>query len=348
MQHGENVAGRGAKSGAPAQPQPAALQALGQHRLRAHAASSGSWVTSATSRARSPPGDGPRTTRPTFGLTARRTGAIAADDATARTSQVVIATTRSAHSNAALAAAVARRGRSQITMTPPRRPASRIDSTGPASISWHDLVPGQDADAAVVGKRVAHRGPAQPAALQAEVRPTQSRRGLTVQEQVDAAGPGVQVDQQRGAGGLGQRRGEDRCAGPAATTDDCDHPPVAGTSRACSSGIGEVAGQQVLLRRERAHVLGTNGYRGLPGRLAGLTAAHQDQPGPARHPLAAAGGRLVEDHRRHRRPGLSGQHCGRTPPPAVPPPPPLARRPRATRRRRRAWSARCWTSPDPP
>ena len=49
-------------------------------------ASSGSPVMSATSAARNPPGDGPRTTNPTLGLIAASTGAIAAVAAHARTS----------------------------------------------------------------------------------------------------------------------------------------------------------------------------------------------------------------------------------------------------------------------
>ena len=171
---------------------------------------------------------------------------------------------------------------------------------------------GQDADPAVVRKCVAHRGPAQPAALQAEVRPPQSRRGLTVQEQVDTTGPGIKVDQQRRGRGLGQSRGEDRCARTAPATDHRDHPPVAGTSAGFSRGIGEVAGQQLLLCRQCADVLRANGLsRPARSTRCGSTAAHQDQPGPARHSLAAAGCRLVENHRRHRRPRLSRQRRGR-------------------------------------
>ena len=82
------------------QPQPATLQRIRQSRLGRIAASSGSPTMRATSAARNPPGAGPRTTTPTFGLTADTHGAIAAAAAHERTSAGVINTTRSAASSA--------------------------------------------------------------------------------------------------------------------------------------------------------------------------------------------------------------------------------------------------------
>ncbi len=171
------------------------------------AASSGSPVIPAISAARSPPGDGPRTTRPTLGLTAARTGA---------------STTKSAAPKAACAASVNRRGRSQITLT---------------ALGGGVYPPGagsrQHADAAVPRQRIAHRRPIEPAALQRQVRPAQPRGVLAAEQQLDPAAPRVEVHQQRGAGRAGRprrRRRATACPRCPSSRDDS-----AASARACPS-----------------------------------------------------------------------------------------------------------------
>ena len=89
----------------------------------------------ATSTDRKPPGDGPRTTRPTLGLIAPNAEATAVVAAHARTSAVVTSTTKSAASAANSTDRDSRRGRSQTTVAPPRRPASITAANGPGSMS---------------------------------------------------------------------------------------------------------------------------------------------------------------------------------------------------------------------
>ncbi len=69
------------------------------------------------------------------------TGTIVAVAAQERTSQGQTSTTRSARSSATCTASVSRRGRSQTTVTAPRRPASMSAPTAPQSNSWPRRVP---------------------------------------------------------------------------------------------------------------------------------------------------------------------------------------------------------------
>ena len=125
-----------------AQPQTAVLELLGQPRVRASSTPAAATAAiAATSSARSPPGDGPRTTSPMLGLIAASTGTIVAVAAHARTSHGLTTTTRSAVSKAISAASVNRRGRSHTTVAPPRRPASMTACTAPASNSHPRRVP---------------------------------------------------------------------------------------------------------------------------------------------------------------------------------------------------------------
>ena len=72
-------------------------------------------------------------------------------------------------------------------------------------------------------QRIAHRRPVQPTALQRQVRPAQTGRGLGADQQIDAAAPGIEVDQQRIGGGLRQRGREQRRTRAAAPADHGRH-----------------------------------------------------------------------------------------------------------------------------
>ena len=123
----------------------------------------------------SPPGDGPRTTSADVRIAVPpATGAIAAAAAHDRTSAEVIRTTRSATSRTVSTAAVARRGRSQITVAPPRLPASITAPSGRGI----DVVAGatarQHADPVSCGSASRNAGVAEPTALQRQVGPAQA------------------------------------------------------------------------------------------------------------------------------------------------------------------------------
>src|SRR5258708_671671 len=111
------------------------------------AASAGNPTICATSAERSPPGDGPRTTRPTFGLAATNHWAVAA------------------------------------------------------------------------GKRLAQCRVIHPSPLYRQARPAQPGVGFPAEREIDAAAPGIDVDEQRLGRGEGERRREHRGSRTTAPTD---------------------------------------------------------------------------------------------------------------------------------
>src|ERR1700739_1691126 len=124
---------------------------------------------SATSAARNPPGDGPRTTSPRLGLIAASAAEIDAVAAHARTSHRLTTTTRSAASSATCVASVRRRGTSRATAAPPGGPAAgtaQNDGYPPAPPAVENGIdrravqfvaapsPGQQADSTLSGQRI--------------------------------------------------------------------------------------------------------------------------------------------------------------------------------------------------
>ena len=123
----------------------------------------GSPTARATSAAVKPPGAGPRTTSPTLAFAATSHWPMAVAAAQDRTSAGVTTATRSADASAVSTAGVARRGRSQMTVAPPREPASidrveggRIDvATCPTPLTARQF---RDARAAPPAARPIRRG----------------------------------------------------------------------------------------------------------------------------------------------------------------------------------------------
>ena len=176
-QHRQHPPRRGGKRRAAPHPQPAALEASGETGLRPHRRQAAAGRRSrATSTDRNPPGDGPRTTRPTLGLIAPTAGATAAAAAQPRTSAVVTSTTRSAASSGEFDRAVESPGQIAdhgcAAASCPRR------SPRPAAAArcrCRARTPDSTLSPSTSRQRLPQRGEVEPAVLQRQVRPAQTR-----------------------------------------------------------------------------------------------------------------------------------------------------------------------------
>ena len=153
----------------------------------------------------------------------------------------------------------------------------------------------------------------EPAALQCEIGPTQSRLVLAADHQIDAAAPRVGIDKERVGRGLCKSGREQRGPRTAAACHHRDDRAPAPVIAAGFRGLRQRGDEFGFVGGQGHDVLGADGDRGLPFGGLRLAAAEQDDVAAAgqRGSGAAAGPSRVEQHGRCPGPGLPARRLGR-------------------------------------
>ena len=113
-------------------------------------------------------------------------------------------------------------------------------------------------------QRLPQRREVQPAVLQSQVGPPQSRLVLGTDHQIDATAPRIRVDKERVARQERESGREQRCARTAAASHHGEHRTPAPASLPAFRGLRQHPDEFPLVIGQRHDALGAHGDRGLP------------------------------------------------------------------------------------